>query len=457
MSWGEALGAKTSKPASSGSSGWASILPSAAQAPKPTFTPVPYQLPMPSIGGIGKSTPQTTTETDTRKFFAEIAGAPLRAGLSVGLDVQNLLTKGAPPASINPRDELGNYAAYFLGDEPINALSSDYQAAIQGSGQDNPISNFINLVGTAGGAALNILPVYGALAEKGAQLASRKFILKPIADLSGGEAVNVRRFQNLPVSGKSVLSPIDIKTAYTPDAQLPVIDYGKSPKKSPTVQIGAPEATAPGGYKYVPIGNGLELPVRTSTPELKPLLGPRNLRTAPQTPTGVGGVVSKGAKDAQALAAEAGMRSLPEERLARTNPITFKSQEEKIRSLLGDVEELKRMASDPRKVPADVELPALFNASIDYAQKTKNWQLLADLSASRLATASTEAGRTLGATKIFQNPAVKAIQEIKKAREVTFKGQAAKIRKVDSVAIDKEIARQPNNWESFVDSITCDS
>lgn len=447
---------KATSSTSSQSSSLDRLIAASKPAPRKTLTPLPYELPVPGVGGRSNSTPSSITENsgryvtdrDATKFLAGVAGAGLRSGLSIGLDVQNVAT-GNMPAPINTREELGDYAAYFLGDEPINALSSDYLAAIQGSGQDNATNSFVNLFGTTAGAALNLFPVYGSLARKAAELGTRKFILKSVTDLSGGEAVNTRKVYNLPVKGNSILSPINVNTPYVPANQLPVIDYGKPTKSGlPEIQIGAPKQTA-GGYTYVPIGNGLEVPVRTETPSLKPIVRPR---------AGVeSGPIAKGALDAQAIGRESGVE-IPAERLARTARMTFDSQEARINQLISDVQEIRRIAADPSRLPNDIQAPAAFNAMIAYAKKNKDWSLLSDLSASRLATASTEAGRSLVSTKIGQDPVVKAIQEIGKARQEglkTFKGSPGKIKTAAKTEITKEIAKQPSDWNSFIDEITC--
>jgi len=364
---------------------------------KKTYTPTDFgplgQLPMPGVGGVSRSTPQISYEPDTANFLAQTAGYQLRSGLKAGLTLSN-------GPSINPREDLGNYAAYFLGDEPIQSLQETL---------NRPGAGPIDYIGQSADIALGLLPLYGSLAERTAGALTRKSVLLPVGGFSNATDIKINK----------ILTPSRVAA---PDLQVP--------KTSPK-------------YEYVPVGPG-ELPVPITRPELSPIT--------------TSGTITKGARDAQTLAAEAGMKSLPEELLARTDPITFQRQAERIAEILDDIEDAKRIGLGYKALPNDVEPSAFYNSMIDYAQRKKDWSLLADLAGSPLATASSRAGRSLVATKINQNPVVQAMREVAQARQASVKGlkvSPQKVRAATKAEVTKEIAAQPTDWNSFIDSITC--
>lgn len=153
------------KPRSSGT------VPSSLPANKSFIQPV-------SSTSTMTSTPQSYTG-GTARFLAEVAGYPLRAGLRAGQTIQEAANPGST-SPINPKQDLGGYASYFLGESPIESLQSTL---------NRPDANPIDYIGQTGEVALGLLPLYGSLASRAATLANKTPLLTKLA-VSGEESIS---------------------------------------------------------------------------------------------------------------------------------------------------------------------------------------------------------------------------------------------------------------------------
>lgn len=145
--------------------------------PQDTSVPSIFGVPSPYSTQMRTSTqaiPDATTPS-TGKFVKEVAGYPLKVGLKAGLTLapESVRERIGP---INPREDLGDFAAGFLGDAPIEAAQKDIPVVeenLEGKGYPKPLAKAIAYTGITGDIALGLLPLVGSLEKKGVNMLSK--------------------------------------------------------------------------------------------------------------------------------------------------------------------------------------------------------------------------------------------------------------------------------------------
>src|SRR6187551_485554 len=286
---------------------------------------------------------------------------------------------------------------------------------------------------------------------------------------------------------------------YIPEDQLPVIDYGKTPKapKSdlPTIQVGEKGRTGKlvdKDYRYEPLPEqsvrmakekvinpeNFRSPEqmmvqkiasqfkRAEAPTERITVSERPRRSQPTTEIPEDGKVTKAAADISDELVTKGFEKIPESELSKFDPITKKTQIENVTNLMrSNLEDSIAMAKGEKPVLGDVHPQVLFESVKQHAMKQKDYQLLLDLAKSPLGTHLSEAGQTLSAKafSMIENDPVKAIRDIQKAREAkvsrTTKGKTveqAKTEIVKKLKADKPIKKpSKQNLSDFIESIKC--
>lgn len=288
----------------------------------------------------------------------------------------------------------------------------------------------------------------------------------------------------VPVSSESTPGPVKINTPktkhqeyaksqgyepYTPPDELPVIEMGKKPKGEPTIEIGSRSPRQE--FKYSPLPDNSPLraapsdtrPATPSTPATPAV-------TVPDRPVINGERVTKAAHDLNVSFVEKGFAALSFDEQAKYSPITKSQQLRRIADLISsDLAAAKRMAAGHEPVPEGIHPQILFNALESYAMENGDFGLMRDLAASPIATQLSEAGQTLSAHGMNDNPnsPVRVIRDISKAREARAerqsKGTIKKERQETVHSIEKEISKEIKEnsgkrvtWDEFINKLTCE-
>lgn len=237
MTLDELLGQSSSNTTQRSSTGLDSLLS------KSKYSEPEYEIKPTPIGAtafssnMAMSTPAQFApgDFDTNKFLAQVAGSPLRFGLKIASTLQeagrifsNSYNPNVAPLVINPKEDFGEYAAYFLGEEPIETLQ---QSVPQGGG------GVVDYVGQTAEAALGILPLYGSLSTGSKLLTKAPTALRPLK--VGGTSVVERIAPNIlrdipepvvtPAIGKPTKAALDINNAIVESGfrELPVSQLAK--------------------------------------------------------------------------------------------------------------------------------------------------------------------------------------------------------------------------------------
>lgn len=323
-------------------------------------------------------------------------------------------------------------------------------------------------------------PIEGTLPDRLAATDERK--LPVFGDTS---------LRKLPVQDQSEFQQIPNADRYTPDEELPTIDFGKPARSTlPTIDIGtrAPKGPA-AGFTYEPIKAPVESTVppprgTPASPFLKTIFNPEAAPTASvvETPPPL---LSVAAKEQGTLAPIGEGERVPS-RLAAN--VEANAIEKKLTNSLGDLPEYNRVnlkeqaqhaadliSDDParalrialgKEVPPNHILPeAVFTAVEDRAVKSGDVLTLRRLAQeSTLSTEATAMGQRIRALgERDQDSPVKIIQDIQKARtELVQKklgkpvkaAKAAEVKEIkDSIRETAKASRQ--TWEEFTHSLTC--
>ena len=164
------------------------------------------------------------------------------------------------------------------------------------------------------------------------------------------------------------------------------------------------------------------------------------------------GKTAKASTDINTQVVKKGFDELPQEELAKYDPITKADQIEKVSKLLTkDPQKAIDMATGKTPVTGDINSQVIFNAVKNKALAEGDVSTIRDLANSPIATERSVAAQKLGASGFNNGEAdpVKAIRDVMKAREqkgVDLKTEAKKI---------KTIPHTKETWSSFIESIKC--
>ena len=272
---------------------------------------------------------------------------------------------------------------------------------------------------------------------------------------------------------------------YTPTNELPVIDFGKSKASAsdglPVIQTGDIAPGAPAGMKYEPIPQEILSQQAVASAKASMTEKPAVKTPAP--------VAAETAARVQAKVAEAPVEApavkIPAEVPVGEMAVSKLSSDiaEKIKQDLGnlpeyqtmnmvdqankaleliktDLEKAKRIAMGTEQPPAGLREGSIFTALREDARAKGDIQTLIDLSKSNLATEASILGQRIKAYDTFRDPTdpVKAIQDVRAAREKNIKGDVQKIKGEEVQKIKAEIKKQKvtkKTWSDFISEIQC--
>lgn len=305
---------------------------------------------------------------------------------------------------------------------------------------------------------------------------------------------------SLPVTSKDKVNTLQPNLAYTPEGQLPVIDYGNAPKPKdglPVIQMDPPKVKAPGDMTYEPIN---------SKPAVEPTTAPRAFNSGPRevikdpvletskngsvkpnslfidkktlqtdsvgVPETVKPVEVKGTGETKTRGLSLGVEAKAIENKLVSNlgdlpeyqSVSMKDQAIKAADLLTkDPAMAKAVAMGEKPAPEGVLPESVFVAVEDAAIKNGDVATLRDLaSGSKLTSEATTMGqriRTL-AERDPDSP-VKAISDVSRARETKAVREHGDIKIAKKKVVDeirgeiKKSAPTKQSWSEFIDSIQC--
>jgi len=173
----------------------------------------------------------------------------------------------------------------------------------------------------------------------------------------------------------------------------------------------------------------------------------------------VEGKPAKAALDINKELVEKGFEGLPDNELARYNPIQKVEEVGKVQQLVSNPDFFE-MAKGNKPLPEDVHPQVLFNVAINEATKAGNIDMLMDLAKSPIAEQRSLAAQQLGASGWEKptNNIVKAIQEVKQGRESKIRSPQIKekVRKVLNEEVKKiNLSKEELSWDRFLDKIVC--
>lgn len=182
-------------------------------------------------------------------------------------------------------------------------------------------------------------------------------------------------------------------------------------------------------------------------------------QVAKPTEMPVDGKPAKAAVDINKDLVEKGFEGLPDNELARYNPIQKVEEVSKAQALVGNPDFFE-MAKGNVPLPQDVHPQVLFNVAINEATKAGNIDMLMDLAKSPIAEQRSLAAQQLGASAWEKptNNIVKAIQEVKKGRETKVRNPQIKekVRRVLNEEVKKiNLSKEELSWDRFLDKIAC--
>lgn len=181
----------------------------------------------------------------------------------------------------------------------------------------------------------------------------------------------------------------------------------------------------------------------------------------PKAETPLEGKPAKSAVDVNKVIAEKGFEALPDEELAKYNPITKADTISKIDTLLkADESSAIEMAKGNMPIPNDIQAQVLFNTVEKLAEQKGDIQTLMDLAKSPLAEQRSLSAQNLGASawNKIKDTIVEKIQEVKKAREskitdVKMKEKVSKSLKEETQKIN--LSKEELSWDRFLSKIEC--
>lgn len=199
-------------------------------------------------------------------------------------------------------------------------------------------------------------------------------------------------------------------------------------------------------------------------PDLQPKVElPTTEPPKPEVPleTPLEGKPAKSAVDVNKVIAEKGFEALPDEELAKYNPITKADTISKIDTLLkADESSAIEMAKGNMPIPNDIQAQVLFNTVEKLAEQKGDIQTLMDLAKSPLAEQRSLSAQNLGASawNKIKDTIVEKIQEVKKAREskitdVKMKEKVSKSLKEETQKIN--LSKEELSWDRFLSKIEC--
>lgn len=305
---------------------------------------------------------------------------------------------------------------------------------------------------------------------------AEKLLGSPTSKAEGARVVSSVR--NLPVSGESVQTPVDVSTPktrydayrkeqgyepYQSPESLPTIQMGAKPKDAlPTIQIGEKSPTnywdniTVEGRPIAEAPAPQATPVSTSVGEPAGTRAPATPRTSSSSETVVNSRAQKLLETAVDKKLVDGLGKLPthdkmDMRLQRESAIKFIDE--------NPVDAL-RIAKGDALPPRGVLPESIYTALEAKAVRDGDVATIRELSKSKVPTISGQSFKALDS--VDPNSPVKIMRDIQSARESVVSkrsGDAPEKMKAQEVkSIDKEIAstvsKRPT-WEAFIDEITC--
>lgn len=499
----------TSTPKKSG--GFLANLTTSTQ--QPTYTPMSYST---LSNKTSKSTPSVGYGPDTNSFLAEAAGFPLRAGLQAAQTFQEFVKPGST-APINPKEDLGNYAGYFLGDRPIEPLQTTIP---QGGGGP------IDYIGQTAEVALGVLPIYGSLASKGAGLLRGPVMTRiAVNDVSRNAGPVITRIADTPQLALPVRPVGNVLETFRPaglleprggnttkqfigdgftmtdkpdkvkvaafgtitDYREALASYNKNPTPTKLARVRKLKAAMDTALRDAPPPKQMATqPARVPSSRTA---SASNVPSIPeQTRTAIASVETRGSnpltyKDTKTVAqavsevkvpkaeataiskvgrsieAEAIEKKLTEgfEGTAGYDAITVKDQARRVAELIkNDIASARKMVRGEMGLPAELRGASLITGLEDYALKTKNAELLRELATSPLTSATSRSAQELRllAERSPDSP-VAIIQDVQKTRiaAANRRSVGGDITKAIRGEIQKKAQKQ--TWDEFVNEITC--
>jgi hypothetical protein len=198
---------------------------------------------------------------------------------------------------------------------------------------------------------------------------------------------------------------------------------------------------------------------KTTKPEVisQPEKGMVNVRTA------------KSASDISQTMAEKGFEQLPEEEKAKYSPTTKAETLQKVSDIMKNPDDALARIRGKVNTENAVRQP-LWNAMERQAMENNDGEMIKELSKSPLASKRSLSAQELGSAGFNQNPhsPVEAVREITQAREADYlkkSGQTVVKAKSDIVKSEgenmakeiKKSASSKQNWESFINQLSCKS
>lgn len=254
---------------------------------------------------------------------------------------------------------------------------------------------------------------------------------------------------------------------YTPSDQLPTIDFGPKVKETlPVIQVGESiklTKTPDGKYTYEPI-NSTPTQKQTILPPTRVIETPPETKVATPLPERAPGTTKLG-YDVNAEIVKKGFESLPENELAKYDPITKVKTLADITQLMTDnIEQAKEIAKGKAPVPTGIQAQPLFNAIEKYAIEKGDIELLRELAKSPVANERSLLAQQLGSSG-YNNVAdvyspVKVIKDLQKVRESKMEKTTKKkadVAKIETVKEIKDKIPKPTkqSWSDFVEQIKC--
>ena len=274
----------------------------------------------------------------------------------------------------------------------------------------------------------------------------------------------------IPVSGESVTTKVPIANDYRQGADIQVGRTPVTPKSDLPVAASSPAdnapAKAPPGLTYEPI-----------KPEVAPVESPVAAKPAPseaiapkavEPPATVrpeadseGNRVTKAASDINETLVKQGLQSLTQEQQAKYTTGSYKDSKAQADIMAEqNRDDLNKMATTGKDIPAGVHPQILFNTVRDLALKEKDYGLVQELANSPLATERSEAAGTLGSAGYGQKDNANVVIDKLREAQQTKLGDDKQVAqtKTETKAATERISKTRAkliDYGKIMDSLTC--
>lgn len=407
---------------------------------------------------------------------------------------------GAVNAAFAPVSSVLDYAQTVPG---LGVLASGLKNLFGalGTGGSDAAEGLVNALPLSDSTKAQITPIAQQIGTLAAQLAGGEIGSEAIGDITtkardivdtvngalktgealtpgpNGEAAPAQGIipTKLPVSGETAETPVPFANDYREGEPIQTgpkapVDTTLPVAASSPVDV-APELGKIPGAKYSPVepenGTGMA-PKAGDEPGV-------SVESATIAPTGRGGGALKpieGTGDLNTRGASSRIEALAIEKgltdsfgnLPEYKSVNFKDQAAKVADLITkDPQRAESVALGKSRAPSGIVPEMVLKAVSDQAVKDGNVGLLRDLANGSLTYEGTTMGQRIAAYGQFDRtdpvPLIKEVQDARaadlKARGVDTKAETAKTVKEGTEAVKAEAVKGRQNWEQFIESITC--